>query len=173
VLTPLIAPAASAGLLAGSVDVSSYSADQLAALKAGKTYVNIHTTNNPTGELRGQVAPVSYTASLNGAAETPPTTSSGTGFGTLSLVGNQLFWTVTYTGLSSDAIASHVHGPAAVGTPAGVLFSIGNPTGTSGTLTGTQVLTTDELDDLLNGLTYVNVHTTTNNGGEIRGQIVP
>jgi uncharacterized protein (TIGR03118 family) len=173
VITPLNFPAAASGVLSGTVDVGSYTPAQLEALKSGKTYVNIHTAANGNGEIRGQIAPANYTASLTGAAETPPVTTSGTGSGSLTLIGNQLFWTVTYSGLSTNAIAAHVHGAAPVGQPAGVLFPIGNPTGTSGTLNGTQTLKPDEFADLLNGLTYVNVHTVTNGGGEIRGQIVP
>jgi hypothetical protein len=160
-------------VLSGSVDVSSLTPDQLTALKTGNTYANVHTAANPAGELRGQVAPVNYVASLTGPGEVPPVNSSGTGSATLALVGIDLFWDLTYTGLSANATAAHVHGPAPTTQAAGVLFGIGTPTGTSGTLVGSQTLTLQELDYILDGLTYVNVHTSANPGGEIRGQIVP
>jgi hypothetical protein len=35
--------------------VAAPTAAQIAALKAGKTYVNVHTAKNPGGEVRGQV----------------------------------------------------------------------------------------------------------------------
>src|SRR5262249_37536412 len=57
VITPLNPPAATAGVFSGAVDVGGYTADQLAGLKSGKTYVNLHTATYPGGELRGQVAP--------------------------------------------------------------------------------------------------------------------
>jgi hypothetical protein len=34
------------------------SAAVLAALEAGRAYVNIHTVRNPAGEIRGQIRPV-------------------------------------------------------------------------------------------------------------------
>ena len=42
---------------------------------------------------------------------------------------------------------------------------------TSGTLAGTVTLSATQLDMLLSGQAYVNVHTVNNGGGEIRGQI--
>jgi hypothetical protein len=172
-ITPLNAPAATAGMLAGTADVSSYTPDQMAALKTGKTYVNIHTAANPGGELRGQVAPVFYAATMSGPAEVPPVNSSGIGSGQLTLVGNELFWNVTYSGLTSGANAAHIHAPASATQTAAPIIPLGDPTGTSGSLTGRQVLILDWLDDLLDGATYMNVHTANNPGGEIRGQIMP
>ena len=40
-------------------------------------------------------------------------------------------------------------------------------------LSGTQTLTLEQFGYLLDGLTYINVHTTINPGGEIRGQVMP
>jgi CHRD domain len=170
VLIPLQFTPAAAGVLSGVVGVTS---DQLTLLKSGTAYVNIHTAANGGGEIRGQIAPTQFTATLSGPNEVPAVASSGTGSATLTLIDNQLFWDVTYSGLTSSAIAAHVHGPGSPTQAVGVLFPIGNPTGTSGTLTGTQTLTMQQFGYLLDGLTYINVHTTANSGGEIRGQIVP
>lgn len=41
-------------------------ADAIAAIRAGSTYVNLHTAANPGGEIRGQLKPL-----LNGATEDP------------------------------------------------------------------------------------------------------
>jgi hypothetical protein len=43
--------------------------------------------------------------------------------------------------------------------------------GTSGSLIGTVSLDADQLAWLIDGLTYVNVHTPAHDAGEIRGQI--
>ena len=48
----------------------------------------------------------------------------------------------------------------------------GGSFGTAGTLTGTVGLTPGQLASVVDGLTYVNIHTPQNGGGEIRGQIV-
>jgi hypothetical protein len=50
VIIPLCGPCHSP--LSGS---ATPTAVQIAALKAGKTYVNVHTAKNPGGEVRGQV----------------------------------------------------------------------------------------------------------------------
>jgi hypothetical protein len=33
----------------------------VAALEAGRAYVNVHTSGNPAGEIRGQIAPAPLT----------------------------------------------------------------------------------------------------------------
>jgi hypothetical protein len=35
--------------------MATLTAAQIAALKAGKTYANVHTAKNPGGEIRGQI----------------------------------------------------------------------------------------------------------------------
>jgi hypothetical protein len=44
---------------------------------------------------------------------------------------------------------------------------------TNGVFTGSVALTTAQREALLGGLTYVNIHTPAQTGGEIRGQIAP
>jgi uncharacterized protein (TIGR03118 family) len=124
-----------------------------------------------TDHATNTVAP--FTVWMSGASEVPAVASSGNGSGTLTLIGNELSWNVSYSGLTSSAILAHIHGRASTSQNATVLFPIGNPTGTSGTLTGMQVLTVSQLDDVVDGMSYANVHTTTNQGGEIRGQVMP
>jgi hypothetical protein len=65
-------------------------------------------------------------------------------------------------------LSSHIHGPAAPGATAGVVVALpnGSPKVGAGTFTPTQ------LADLLNGLYYVNIHSTNCAGGEIRGQLL-
>jgi hypothetical protein len=53
------------------------------------------------------------------------------------------------------------------------MLPFANVSGTSGTLTGTLTLDAAQLTALLEGRTYVNIHTANNPGGEIRGQILP
>ncbi len=90
-----------------------------------------------------------------------------------------------FTDLSGAASAAHVHGPtASPGTAsfsenAGVLFGITsggftfNNSASSGFVTGvsTALSPTDEAA-LFAGSLYINVHTATNSGGEIRGNLV-
>ncbi len=120
------------------------------------------------------------TSQLTGTNEAPnPVTTSAAGTATATLDGNDLVVTGGFNGLQSDLMdvagsPAHVHRGAA-GTAGPVVFAL-TVTSTdkrNGTFTGTKSLTSEEQADFRNGLFYVNVHTTTHQGGEIRGQFVP
>ena len=86
-----------------------------------------------------------------------------------------------FTDLTSVANNSHIHGPTANNNgngftqTAGVLFNLTRSSSaiTGGTFTNAPILLTGaQITDLLNGKFYINLHTTSNGGGEIRGFIV-
>lgn len=163
------------GVLSGSVTLTP---EQKAALLSGKTYVNVHTAANGGGEIRGQIAPVVFTASINGESERPnPVDTDAEGSAVFLLVGNKLTFDLNYAGLSGVASAAHIHGPATEDQAIGVMVNLapfnGGSFGASGTMGGTVTLTPDQLAALVDGLTYANIHTAANTGGEIRGQIRP
>jgi Cu/Zn superoxide dismutase len=113
-------------------------------------------------------------ATLNTASEVPPVTGAGKGTAefTLNDATKEITYKVTFEGLSGDALAAHIHGPAGVGENGGVVASLG----TAGTppkspIEGKATLTDEQVKAVLDGKTYVNVHTMQNKGGEIRGQI--
>ena len=148
-----------------------------AYLMAGRTYVNVHTVNNGGGEIRGQIAPVLLQASLLGAYENPPVSEPAQGFGSFTLIGNQLTFNVTYRGLSGPASAAHIHGSAPIGQNAGVLIDFfpysGGGYGSNGVVSGTVTLNAAQLAAVIDGQTYCNFHTAAHGSGEMRGQIVP
>ncbi len=115
-------------------------------------------------------AMVNYTATLNGASEVPAKTTAATGAmeGTLDTSTKMLNYTVTYNGLSGPATAAHIHAPAAAGANAGVAVPF--PSAAS-PIKGSVAVTDDQIKAMDTGMTYVNVHTAANPGGEIRGQI--
>ena len=163
------------GTISGSVDLSPA---EKAHILNGKTYVNIHTGAHGGGEIRGQIIPVLFAAELTGAAERPnPVDTDGHGLGLFLLSGNQLTFNISYNGLSSVANNAHIHGPAGVDESIGVLVPLasfnGGAFGTEGTLNGTVELTPDQLAHLVDGLTYVNIHSVNHGPGEIRGQVIP
>ncbi len=125
----------------------------------------------PTAPAMPSVAK-SFHATLSGAQEVPPVPGGGKGSAEFKLdaATKTLTWTVSYSGLTGDPVAAHIHGPAAPGANAGVLipFKVG-----SNPITGSAVLTDAQISDLSSGKTYVNIHTAANKGGEIRGQITP
>src|SRR5258706_62432 len=95
-------------------DGTMLTASQLESLKNGNLYVNVHTTANPGGEIRGQIGRQVFFASLIGAQETPPSgsTATGTGVFVFDPATSTMSGTVTSTGVAGTA--SHIH-IAAVG----------------------------------------------------------
>ena len=83
-----------------------------------------------------------------------------------------------FTNLTAPASAAHIHGPAEATNTAGVLFDLaathlpaGDPA-QGGLFFGSVVYTPEGASNLLAGLNYLNVHTTNNPDGEIRGQLI-
>ena len=136
------------------------------------------------------LAQQSFTAKLSGSNEVPPITTSGSGIATfhLSADGKSLDYQLNLTKMDG-VMAAHIHsGKQGVnGPPVAGLFNpsmSGPPTGAvngllkKGTLTSSDLsgpLAGKQISDLVNmiksGGAYVNVHTTKNQNGEIRGQI--
>ena len=142
-----------------------------------------------------------FFAILNGPSESPANASPGTGFATVTLdtVANTLTLNVSFSGLTGTTSASHIHaatttaftGTAGVATttPTFAGFPLGVTSGTySNTLDMTQASSYNPAFVTANGGTtataqaalfaaiqanksYLNIHTTTFPGGEIRGFI--
>lgn len=87
---------------------------------------------------------------------------------TATLNGTTLKWTLTFKSLSGSATAAHIH-TARKGVAGPVTVPLCAPCASP--VSGSSMLTADQMRDLLAGKQYVNVHTTKNPGGEIRGQI--
>lgn len=116
------------------------------------------------------------TASLDGLQETPPVATPGWGSATMTLddVSNMFTLTGSFQNLIGTANNAHVHGPAAPGSPAGVLFGITFDVGvSSGSFSFNGAITPTQTQTILDGLAYINIHSTFRPGGEVRGQIVP
>ena len=116
------------------------------------------------------------TSFLDGLQETPPVATPGSGSATMTLddVTNQFTMTGTFSNLIGTTNNAHVHGPAPIGTPAGVMFGITFDFGvTSGNFSFNGVITPAQTTIILAGDSYINIHTTFRPGGEIRGQILP
>jgi CHRD domain len=87
-----------------------------------------------------------------------------------------------FTDLTSNATASHIHGPTSSNNGAGFTQTSGatpftltrsNSTPIGGTFTNAPILLTAAQEiDLLNGKFYINLHTTANGAGEMRAFLV-
>ena len=109
---------------------------------------------------------------LNNGQETTGAHTGASGFFSYEIDGNELCYTLSARNLSADVVAAHIHvGPRKVAGPVVIPLSIG-----SGTTWAVEDCTTVD-PALLEAIQddpqayYVNVHTATFPGGEIRGHL--
>jgi hypothetical protein len=146
--------------------------------------------------------PITFTANLSGANEVPVVNTPGTGLATVILdeTAQTLQVNATFSGLTSNDTAAHIHCCAPLGTNAGVattipafpLFPLGVTSGTYSSVVFdlTQPLIYNPAFVTLHngniaqaeaflsagieaGQSYFNIHTSINPTGEIRGQLLP
>jgi len=120
-----------------------------------------------------QAQSISLTASLTGANERPTANNStATGIGSVTIAGDLLTYSVSYSGVNPTA--AHFHGPAGVDQSAGVLIplTLSSSSGNTGIFSGTATLTDTQKTTILGGNSYLNIHSAAFPGGEIRGQVV-
>ncbi len=166
----------SGNMISGSVNPAAY----LKALMSDSLYINIHTTANPNGEIRGQLMMQPYLhfdAKLDTAQETTAVTGTGMEMGAAAIRMNYTFDTLWYdaqmNGLSGAITGAHFH-LGGVNTSGGVV--VGIPSGSingntiSGMITGSSLADTF-IHHMLTGSIYLNVHTAANPNGEVRGQV--
>jgi len=143
--------------------------------------------------------PMTFVGNLSGANEVPPVASSGTGLATVILdpTAQTLQVNATFSGLTSNDVAAHIHCCAPLGTNVGVATTVpafpGFPLGvTSGTYNSVVFDLTQStiynpafvtlegglaqaeaalIAGIEGGQTYFNIHTVNNPGGEIRSQL--
>ncbi len=133
--------------------------------------------------LGGLDAEATYVVALNAANEVPtPKATSATGTATVIVYPDRLQYQITATNINGITMA-HIHSgaPGVAGPVVVTLYKPGTPSGgvsgifASGTITASDLpagTTFDALKTLiLGGNAYVNVRTTANPSGEIRGQI--
>jgi hypothetical protein len=142
-----------------------------------------------------------YTTNLSGANEVPAVTTPGTGFAEVDVdtTANTMRVRVTFSGLTANTTMSHIHAAAPPGSNAGVATTTPTfPNFPLGVTSGTYDMTFDMtlassynpafitanggtaasaeaalFAALASDQAYLNIHTTTNTGGEIRGWLTP
>lgn len=119
--------------------------------------------DNPSGNI------INFTATLNGTAEVPSTPSTATGAATATYNDNTNILTVTTTYTGMTVTAAHIH-KGAVGVAGDVVFPITDLL--SPMVLTTTALTAQQEADLKANLYYINLHSATYAGGEIRGQLM-
>lgn len=138
-----------------------------------------------------QAETTQFEAALKGSDQVPPSETTGTGTiaATYNSVTKRLSWKGSYSGLSGPPTAAHIHGPAAPGANARLVFWISdnveqcsqgecklNSDARAHPLTspfeGSATLTDTQAAELMGGMYYVNIHTNAYPRGEIRGQLL-
>lgn len=122
-----------------------------------------------------QAAVYQWVFGLDGTQEVPPVATPATGTATVDYddVTNLLEWNIAWQDLLAPETGMHFHGAAPPGVNAGVVVNIGAISGLVSPSIGSTTITDLQEVDLINGLWYVNIHSTLWPGGEIRGQVVP
>lgn len=130
-------------------------------------------------------AKIQLGAELTGDQENPPVVTDSNGFASLTYDDVAKTFDVVLLadgGLAANDITGfHLHGPAPVGTNAGVIVGLDSlaPFVDAGSVVAFSVTDVPLPDPaineplLLGGLTYLNLHTPDHPSGEIRGQVVP
>jgi len=118
-----------------------------------------------------------YTAQLNGANERPnPVTTTATGTAIVTILGNLVSWKVDVLTPIDSLIQGHIHRHATDTAFGGVVINfslaIRGQDFTGNATTGSATPVDSVLAIIRAGRAYVNLHTQTNQGGEIRGQLV-
>ncbi len=154
------------------------------SLIAGRMYANFTTAGHQGGEICGQLvlsAGIGFVALLDSAQENPPTRAraSGTGSFVLHEGRDGVTYVLTYIGLTGGISGGgHVHLGRAGSTGLVVKTLAPGSSVPEGTISGTwnragltESFTPALAESLIAGKLYSDLHTASNGGGEIRGQI--
>ena len=138
---------------------------------AWKTMAAIVSAIYLSGSTTAVAETITLIAEISGAAQVPPNPSKGTGTvtSTFDTATRVLAWKGIYSGLTGQPMAAHFHGPAdaKMNGPVVVNFEkFASP------FEGIATLTEAQAADLLAGRWYVNIHTPSYPGGELRGQVM-
>ncbi len=148
-------------------------------LLGGKMYADVHSTGlYAAGEIRAQLTTTTLgqteflISTLRGALQVPPTNSTATALINILLdkSAKMVYVTGNYTGLNSAATSAHIHRGAA-GVSGATITALQYTTTSTGTIDTARAITSSDVDSILSGKTYVDIHTFTNAAGEIRGQV--
>ena len=156
---------------------TNISPSNLDALTNGEWYLNVHTTANPNGEVRGQIVPDTkavVTFSLSGSQSVPAvdTMVTGSGYALFDTTNNNVSLVAVTT--LENATMAHIHSGFA-GENGDVVVTLVESETTAGVWMTDGSVALDEATaaQLLAGGHYVNIHSEAFASGEIRGQITP
>ncbi len=145
---------------------------QATAFAVGGLYFNAHSTDNPGGEIRGQIGRQVSAAQMSAAQEVPINASTATGNGLLSFDAVTKKFTARLTLIGVPATAAHIHS-GVLGVNGPVIFPLSETLASSGVWVAAAdaTLSDAQITALNAGGLYFNAHSAAFPGGEIRGQL--
>ncbi|MEM9992392.1 MAG: CHRD domain-containing protein, partial [Bacteroidota bacterium] len=168
------------GAFLASNNAFDYSVEQLEQLFTRGQYVNIHSIDNPSGAIRGQLLPLAnghFTTTLSSINQVNPLSSAGAGSVKFDLLGNMLTVSGSVMNLGSsttdDSAMLFAGEVGKIGSLALPLVMVAN--NTNGLLRAEDnqfVLSDEQVATLRAESMYVNVSTNGNVTGEVRGQVL-
>lgn len=158
-------------------------------LLSGGSYYNLHTSQFPGGEVRGQLIPQKkrltaiITPAAEQAAQAPGTTINSNAWGAAIVwydpVTNTVSARINLFNFTNTFANSHFH-EAAAGVSGGVVAPLGGASVYTNNGNGSYTGAFDNVSyangdpvKLLSGGSYLNFHSNVYPGGEIRGQVIP
>jgi len=157
-----------------ATDSEPFTAELLNEYLAGRIYVNVPTSTNLVGEIRGNIlVSVVFKSTFSGDKSVPVVTSDGFGVGSFILyaIDQEFEYSLNVRDISpTDA---HFHGASATATGPIIKDINLNNNGAGGEWFGddAQPLTDSLITEMIKENIYVNIHTSTVLAGEIRGQL--
>ena len=156
--------------------VLTLTAADVAMLTGADVYVNVHSTNQPSGLVRGQIDKTidyAYNVALSPDNEVPPVTGRmETGNGYFRIIGSTMYFKVQISDLSPTDTITKAHFHAAAAGSNGSSYVNLELTGADQLdITKTVELDATQLNQATNDPTYVNVHSSDQPSGLLRGQI--
>jgi len=168
----------------GFVAGEALTTENIVKFLSGQIYLNVHTDLNPAGEIRGQVYKLireGYTYELTGDQEVPAVMTDAYGSGIVSIDRDQsnVHFMMAYNDLTGPQTMAHFH-TAPAGENGGVIYTLSSFFDQTETFDSAFGYWTD-MDEtpfdaaaamaFREGEVYVNIHTSENPGGELRGQV--
>jgi uncharacterized repeat protein (TIGR01451 family) len=185
-LTTTLSDDAKSGRFEAAKNTFTLTPEQVVQLRARQLYVNIHSQNNRSGEVRGQLmfeANSYFVAPLSGASETTPVRTNASGMLVLEVNGGTGVATGAFSGFSSDVAVDvrggahlHINMAGANGAIKIELAPVINADKRGGVFAAAQntfAISTGLLDTIRNRMVYANIHSANFRSGEIRGQLLP
>jgi hypothetical protein len=120
----------------------------------------------------GRTDIINLTSSIDGIQAGTGSPATGSATMTFDDQSSLLTWNITWGPLEGDITVAHFHGPAPPGQNAGIQVNWGEISGLVSPSIGEATLSSTQAADLLAELYYINIHSSVDPGGEIRGQVL-